>query len=275
MKRFLTGCLVLIMLLFTGCKSSKTTGSLEQKEINSEKSCFSELLANYPGYDSFSAKISLSLATSSGTVSTKANVRMIRDKVLQISVQPFAGIEIARIRVTPDSLFAVDRINGYYVAESLADYRKSLPVDINLVSLQALFLGRPFISGQDDISIKDFRYFSFSRAGQGWSFMPVNEEGISFRFTTDSGCRLEQTEINAETGSGNVRLNWAYSLLTPSDRWWYPGKVRIDAQGLSKNIQINIGYNSPKWNSLQKIDFSVPSQYRRIKMTDLFKIFLK
>ena len=41
MKRFLTGCLVLIMLLFTGCKFSKTTGSLEQKEINSEKSCFS------------------------------------------------------------------------------------------------------------------------------------------------------------------------------------------------------------------------------------------
>ena len=79
--------IALVALLFTGCKSSEKI-SESVKNISGEKAHFSTLLNNYPPYASFSAKANIAIATPGGTLSSKATIRIIKDKVLQISIQP-------------------------------------------------------------------------------------------------------------------------------------------------------------------------------------------
>lgn len=78
---------------------------------------------------------------------------------------------MGRIRITPDSIFAVDKMNRRYIAEPLSSYKDRLPFDIRLASIQALFLNRPFLLGQDDLSMKDFSQFAYTRVNRCGSYL--------------------------------------------------------------------------------------------------------
>ena len=172
MRRFVWAVITALGIMFVGCKTShigeKTKISGEQSE--SEKRVFADCLKNSPDYTSYSAKTSLVITTSAGNLKSKATIRIIKDKILQISVQPFLGIEMFRVRLTNDSIWILDKMGKRYVAESLAAYRSKLPVDLSLSTIQALFLGRPFLFGKSHLDISDYRNFSWIREKSDWSF---------------------------------------------------------------------------------------------------------
>ena len=117
----------------------------EQSE--SEKRVFSDCLKNSPDYTSYSAKTSFVITTSAGNLKSKATVRIIKDKILQISVQPFLGIEMFRVRLTNDSVWILDKMGKRYVAESIAAYKSKLPVDLSLSTISIVF-GKTFFTGE-------------------------------------------------------------------------------------------------------------------------------
>ena len=135
MRRFIWAVSIAFGVLFVGCKTShigeKMKISGEQSE--SEKRVFSDCLKNSPDYTSYSVKTSFVITTSAGNLKSKATVRIIKDKILQISVQPFLGIEMFRVRLTNDSVWILDKMGKRYVAESIAAYKSKLPVCLFLL----------------------------------------------------------------------------------------------------------------------------------------------
>ena len=93
-------------------------------------------MASYPDWNTFSAKGSADLSFgASGSLSASTQLRMVRGEVLQISVRIILGIEVARLYMTPDSLFLVNKMQKQYVAASLQEIGGGCPV---------LFRCRPF-----------------------------------------------------------------------------------------------------------------------------------
>lgn len=267
MKRILFLCMAGIALLLTGCKSSGDASRKSNKKILEERAHFAEMLANCPDYNSFSAKASVTVTSSGGSMKSRATVRILKDRVLQISIQPLLGIEMGRIQITPDSLFAVDKINRRYLAASLESYKDMLPFDIRLAAIQALFLDRPFLLDKGDLTESDYSRFAYTRSKSQWLLSAANE-GVDYRFVTDETCRIVETSMYT-TDAPRCRMEWTYAGFNRQNDAWFPAEVNVRFEGAGKSVQVDLSYSTPSWNTLQELDFSVPSQYRRMEIPDL------
>ena len=273
MKRILFVCMAGAALLLSGCKSSEDAARKSGRKISEERTHFSEMLANCPDYTSFSAKASVTVTTAGGSIKSRATVRILKDRVLQISIQPLLGIEMGRIQITPDSLFAVDKINRRYLAASLTAYKDMLPFDIRLAAIQALFLDRPFLLDKGELTADDYPRFAYSHSKSQWQLSAGND-GVDYQFVTDETCRIVETSMYT-TDLPRCRMLWKYAGFNRQNDVWFPASVNIQFEAPGKSVQVDLSYSTPSWNTLQSLDFSVPAQYRKMEMSDLVKMLFE
>jgi hypothetical protein len=75
-----------------------------------------------------------------------ANIRMKKDSIIWISANAALGIEVMRCKITPDSVFILDKINKENQAFPIQDLKRKYNLDLSLGSLQALILGNQVIT---------------------------------------------------------------------------------------------------------------------------------
>lgn len=275
MRRLFGAMCCLVLLLFQACKTTEPvqrTGAVFSKE---DKLRFKELLRNAPEYSTFTSRMTLTLRGGGGTLTTKATLRIVRDSLLQISIQPLMGIEMFRVQITPDSIVIVDKPGRRYMAEAIADYKSNLPVDLHLSSLQALFLNRIFIPGNENtewpLELKDFR--TRTDADGDWELVPVEKNQGQFIFQIGADNLLERTSITAFPGRQS--LQWAYSEFEKKENLFFPMYAEVIVSGLSTPVSLEWNYQKPQWNKPVKTDLSVSSRYRKVEGAEILKALLK
>lgn len=274
MRKFVWAAVAAFGIMLAGCRTSHVG---EKKEISgeqSEKSAFAGCLKNSVDYTTYSAKTSFTVMTSAGNLKSKATVRIIRDKVLQISVQPFLGIEMFRVQLTNDSVWILDKMGKRYVAESITAYKSKLPVDLSLSTVQALFLGRPFLPGKNSLEVSDYRDFFWTKEKSGWLFSMKELSLFSCLFAMDEQERLKETRM-ADL-AGQVQVNWNYFDFTNQNGFWFPSGMEVRTDGIGKkNLSLRLENITPEWNKSVNVSFSVSSQYKKVSVRDLLNMFLK
>ena len=135
----------IVLLILAGCKGGKEL--ISERPVSQEvRNNFESLMASYPDWNTFSAKGSADLSFgASGSLSASTQLRMVRGEVLQISVRIILGIEVARLYMTPDSLFLVNKMQKQYVAASLQEIGERLSSPVSLQTVQDALLGRIFL----------------------------------------------------------------------------------------------------------------------------------
>ena len=274
MKQIIGGIIVILGVLLVGCKTSRIGEQETLSGGRSAKRVFADCLKNSPDYTTYSAKTSIVLTTSTGNLKSKATIRIIKDEVLQISVQPFLGIEIFRIQLTNDSVWALDKMGRRYLAESIASYRSELPIDLTLSTIQALFLGRPFLPGKKSLEASDYQEFSWKENASGWTFSVKELSPLLCLFDVDDMARLTQTSVT--NGTGQKQVNWKYSKFINQNGFWIPSEIEIGTKGiLQKNLSLRIENITPEWNRTIDPSFSISSQYRKVSVRDLLNMIPK
>lgn len=275
MRRWTGAVCCMLLLLFQACKTTEQVKQPDRAFSREEKQRFRELLRNAPEYHTFISKMNLTLRSGNNSFTTKATLRIIKDSLLQISIQPLMGIEMFRIQVTPDSIVIVDKPGRRYMAEAIADYRSVLPVDLHLASLQSLFLNRIFIPGSKEspgtLQLQDFNSDS-GPSGQ-WNLSPVKETQWKFGFLVDRNNLLEETQISAFPGTQALR--WVYSEFQKRENIYFPMHSGVTVSGLGTPVDVEWNYQRPEWNKPVKTDLSVSSRYRRVEGSEIFKTLLK
>src|SRR5690606_8387771 len=85
-------------------------------------------------------------------------VNINKDKDIMGSVRAMGLLEVARAFATPDSLFALNRLNKTGYALGFAQGTKLLQADIPFAALQSLFTGSPLMPETTpitDVTVKD------------------------------------------------------------------------------------------------------------------------
>ena len=135
--------LSLLLLLVIGVYSCKPKERIIQAdselEDKSNSELFTDVLHKRLNYSSFSSRLNLTVSTGTKTISSKGNLRIVKDEAIQLSVQPLFGIEMFRLYVEPDYLLVLDRMNKRYVKESFDDIKGTSPIGFDFYSLQSLF----------------------------------------------------------------------------------------------------------------------------------------
>ena len=131
----------LLIVFISSCSSTRNMKKGVSIGNLSEAEYMEELINRSPAWDAVTAKMSLAVdLNGKGPTKVSGTLRMKRDEVIQLSIAPFLGIEVARAEISPDGVLVMDRMNKRYVQVPFDELKNLAKADLDFHTLQALFV---------------------------------------------------------------------------------------------------------------------------------------
>ena len=203
--------------------------------------------------------------------SSSMQMRMVRGEAIFISLRPLLGIEVGKLLITADSLYAVDKVHKRYIAEKVSLLTAGIPVTVS--DVQDIFLGRPFVIGQGTFSEALKEMINVVQGSSALTLSP-NEgyKGYGYAFTFDNSNRVTGLNITRE-GSAEPSYKVKYGAVNRTPAGNIAHNIDVDAPVEKKKVAFSISYKNIDWNGSVKIDRNIPNGYKRMSAADLFSMF--
>ena len=110
--------LFLLLLLLAGRKSKQQVATVTAGAMKTNASFFESARKHVFSFTTLSARTAMDFRLPGYEASSRVDIKMVKDSSFQLSVQPFAGMEMFRIEFSRDSVKMLDRMNKQYLLES-------------------------------------------------------------------------------------------------------------------------------------------------------------
>lgn len=264
-----------MLFAFYSCKSKKQvlgTYTPVEEKINSK--LFSDILNNSFDFSTLSSKLNLNISSGKSSISSKANIRMIKNSTIQLSIQPLFGVEMFRVHITPDTFILLDRMNKQYVQESISDLKKKYPVGFDFETLQALFSNHIFVSGKRNIDISDFNRFQIKKASNTHYLLKATDElsDIDYSFTVDGNDRVGFTYL--VESEKRYSLQWQYSNFEMVQDELFPSKMDVSVETPNRRMAVGIDFSDIKKDEQFTLSMNIPAGYSKKKFDEVLRILI-
>jgi hypothetical protein len=258
------------MALLSSCRTSKevsTTG--EPLNLKTEVAFFASFQEKVFKYNTLSARVQFELALSTGNETrSKAQLKIVKDQRLQISIQPLLGIEAIRAELTPDSFKIVNRLNRWYMIESFERIKGEIDMDFNFYNLQDLFTNRFFLPGETELTDNRFKFFKWEQTRTGYRLRTNDRAGFQYDFSTNSDVNLCVTEI--KDSSTQELLNCSYSDFGRVDRQLFPMKMDFRLKtGNQAQHTLMLQFSNMEIDAPMELNFPIPGNYQRVTLQQI------
>lgn len=230
--------LLLAAVLIVGCRSSRSV----KKEEGPDTAGLIRSLLDEPPVNEFTSTLSMNI---NGT-KLNGQLRMRRDRSIQINVSMLGLVEVARIEFLPDMVVVMDRLHNQYAVSHYAflPYRNESGLDFD--GVQALFWNRLFSPGipKEDTE----RHLKLIYPDENGSFSFVESE-YGYRFATDGKSRLNAV---SKKGDGySIRVDYS-GFSCPVKDWDYPQELLFHIETSDTKLEVSarissISAESKKW----------------------------
>ncbi|MCM1021456.1 MAG: DUF4292 domain-containing protein [Muribaculum sp.] len=269
LRTFLAILSVAFILFLQSCGSKKdlaTSGNnltIEQQ--------YAQLTSSISDWTSVDVPFSLSL-TKPQRISLSGRARFVQGEAIDLSLK-MLGIEVARIVIRTDSVFALYRIDRVFIAENIRSLTKIMPSSI--ANLQDLFLGRPFLIGGASLSQNDKIKVDLSTELSVMTIVPKKQSSeFTYGFVAGTNQTTFLTRFAAIAPSVPIEILVDYSPYngaTPAGVLAESTSLNIESGKTSVIAKMNWKWNNAKWNSTSAITWQIPSGYRKIPAAQLLK----
>ena len=261
-------------LAFIACKpKQRIVHSSAPAEEKAHNAIFSDIITKEFPYNTFSAKLNMNLTAGSKSMSSKANIRIVKDNALQISIQPLFGVEMFRIFINPDTIMFLDRMNKRYVMESIVSLKDNYPVGFDFYTMQSVFTNALFVSGKENVEAADFRRFTYSRTSDQNYYISSKDSssGIDYSFTVNGDDRITFTHLmQAEKKQS---LQWGYHNFAVLNELTFPHKMNVILTSSTRKIDAELLFSDVSTNDPLQLTMHVPNGYTRTSVDEMLKIF--
>jgi len=272
-KQILFICL-LSGFAFTACKpKQQIVYSVSPVEDKAHNELFSDIITHEFQFTTFAAKLNMNLSNGSKSLSSKANIRIIKDNALQISVQPLFGVEMFRFYMNPDTVMVVDRMNKRYVVEPVTSLKEMYPVGFDFYTMQSVFTNALFVSGKERPELPDYRKFQYARTSDQCYYITSKdaESGIDYSFTVNGDDRITFTHLMQPQKKQS--LQWGYHNFIVLNNLIFPSKMNITLSSPSRKIDAELLFSDIATNEPIQLTMNVPGGYTRTSIDEILKIF--
>lgn len=250
------------LLLLLGCGS----GRKAQKPLNLKERSSAYLLRklnnNQIKADWLSARARVTFSSPEETRHFTSYIRLQRDSLIWMNFKK-NSIEAARVLITPDSFFLINRLDNEYAAKSL-DFiinRLALPFgEMDGLSpfqaLQALMLGNPVFMPVKSMNsrVDESRYHLFGE----------NRELKSHYYLNGADYSLHQISFLDSKYQRQVQFLFEeYEPLDKADKFSYFRIINVDTPENGR-ISFEMNLNKVELNTPKNIQFEIPSHYTKI-----------
>lgn len=266
--------IIFIGLAFTACKpKQQIVYSTAPAEVKAHNKIFTDIISSEYSYHTFSAKLNMNLSAGSKSMSSKANIRIIKDSALQISIQPLFGVEMFRFFINPDTVMFLDRMNKRYVIESIPSLKDHYPVGFDFYTMQSFFTNALFVSGKENVEAADYRKFTYSRTSDQNYYISSKDavSGIDYSFTVNGDDRITFTHLMQVNKKQS--LQWGYNNFAVLNEHIFPHKMNVTLTSSSRKINVELLFSDVTTNDPLQLTMHVPNGYTRTSVDEILKIF--
>lgn len=268
---YISAVIMFILLAFSSCKSIRSTYKPDAVTMMEKREFFDHHLEVLPNFNYFDARLNVNINTGDKQLSSRVNLKMVKDQAFQLSVQPLLGIEMFRIIFTTERLLIIDRMNKRYLEEDYTALKGKLPIGLNYYSLQALFINQMFLPNKKAPSMKDMNLYDFEVTNTAYEFTTHDAMKLQYHFIFDGDKRLVSTQMADRISQ--YQLYWDYMQFESLGRGKiFPKEMNVNLQynGFTKGY-LNILYSRIDTSGPIEINYSIPSKYKRVSYEEIMK----
>ena len=267
---------VLLVLAFSSCSTSKLNKKSHFIEGMTEVEYVERMLEDEGGCPAFTAKMALSVGQGEKSATkVSGTLRIKKNEVIQISIAPLLGIEVARVEITPDGVLVVDRMNKRYVKSSFRDIGALANVGLDFHALQSLFLNELFLPGKDGLSVRDVSAFDV-KVEPDAVVLNVRKKSkrLTYQFRTQAPEALLKETCIGLAGT-SYQLSWKYDDFNKLGQKQFPALMDVTVNGGEQPVQAAFRLSRLSTDSSWKTHTEVSSKYKKVEWEDILKMLLK
>jgi hypothetical protein len=238
--------------LFSACSAAKKTGRTGDERTLTAQQLIQKLETQSIDYEWFEGRSKMQYIDMKQNQTIKAVIRMKKDSVIWMSFQMF-GIEGARIKMTPDSVYILNRLNKEYAIQplSLVEEMTNIPADFK--ALQALLIGNPvFYPTEYTLENRD-------------SFYILSTDTI---LNTTYSIQKPSLLLNRMTlrTAQNQKMEMDFKRHEPLEDGRIFSMLRdiLITSPTSGNASVEIEYNKVIFESVKSTSFDIPKDYKKM-----------
>lgn len=267
MKKILLAILIVSTALFS-CRSTKkltqvvvvTDSTTKPKPIPEDDSArmvaevFENIKKNNIDFTTFSAKVKVDYADSKGQkYDFNTFMRIQKDSIMWVSIVAALGIEAFRVRITPDTVMILDKLNKTYTIKPISYLQEVTQLPFDFKTLQNLILGNPVYVEGDVTSFKlTGDIVTMSLAGNFFKHLLTFQKP---QFTLISSKLDDVDKTRSRTASLLYEGHEPNGLLLFSNR----RKIRIAEKN---QLDVDLDFKQVEFNKPQAYPFSIPRNYK-------------
>ncbi|TXK46035.1 DUF4292 domain-containing protein [Pontibacter qinzhouensis] len=247
MNKQLVYCL-LGFLLLTACKKEviPTTATTATETVG--KVTVQNLDFNY-----LSARSQVKIEDKNGSQSSGMSLRMKKDSIIWVSVLPGLGIEAARLKVTRDSVFMMNRIHKEYLATDFKFLSKKFQVDITFDILQAILTGNYQPNGTEKVQDE----------AQLQHVQQLRQNQLFDYFIGKESQKLQQLHITDQRTSNQITVK--YDSFQPIGAVSFAHAMAAQVLHAGQTSSFTLSHNRITIaDEVLEFPFAVPADYKRI-----------
>lgn len=235
------------------CKSGRLARNPRLKP-KSEKVLMKRLLDNQVPAEWFSGKAKLTYRDEYMRQSFTANIRIRKDSVIWLNFKKFS-LEAARVLITPDSVFILDRINNEYSIEPFEYVQRRYSLPVGFQGLQALILGNPvFFSQNTEADVDGQRYVITQKTDR-----------YNAKYWLD-GTKLLLQEFMVEDIRNHRKMSAEssdYQSLERKQKFSYFRSFNLSHPDFGE-VALDVKFSKVEINVPKSVKFDIPARYERI-----------
>ena len=266
---------ILVVVLFASCSATKSANSSHSIEGMTELEFVENVIENTNGWKALTAKMSLSVDLEGKDVTkVSGTLRIKRDEIIQISIAPFLGIEVARVEISPMGILAIDRMNKRYVEMPFSDVEVLSKTSLDFHTLQALFFNELFLPGKGNLTVNDASLFNVEQDMKGTWLDVKRTKRLGYHFLIGSpDTFLKESYIGLKGTSYGLR--WKYDDFRMLGEKRFPVNMKLIFEGGKKPVKAFFALSRLSMNEDWESHTEVSKKYKKVALEEILKILLK
>lgn len=253
--------ILIVLTLFSACRAKKIIPSpgkgMEKVTVDPVKMQRDVILKSISdqrfNFNFLSAKAKVDIETSDKKkFNLTFNLRMQNNKTIWVSITAIAGIEVARILMTTDSIKVIDRINNRYLRNDFNYISELLNAKVDFLTVQDILTGNfPESLKNDDMKFRE---------EPGEYLFSGLKDSIDLRMLVGkSNVKMNRLEIVNQ----NVvqRLSADYSNFQSVNNQLFPFLLNIFSKSGRNEVKLRADFTRVQIEEALQFPFSIPKRF--------------
>ncbi|MEI8085770.1 MAG: DUF4292 domain-containing protein, partial [Paludibacter sp.] len=246
-------------LLFSGCKTTTKITKIEFPAATVLAQRILQIQHSQPNFSTANvSKMSMAINLNNRDLNVSATIKIRKDSALHISIQPFMGIEMFKLELSPDSIIIFDKMNRKYYAADYVYFSTRFGVQVDYYSLQSLISSQLFCIGKKNMLADSC---TFANLNDGKCSIGYQSQNIFQSSQILSDNTIQQVILKGKNNNYQMQTNYADFAVVNAVN--FPQKISMLITNPNSKVSCDFSLQKYEFNNALKFSPSSKAHYSR------------